>query len=123
MVTFPPQSRQSIAKTIQKKVPAHWKVTIGEKGDPTVVVDQDGERPEYRFPEIGTQVVVIEKAPDDDVIRAVAYERVKCPPGFTEARKKVRVLASGTVPGWQDKISRAVQRYVQKVEAEAAKEE
>jgi hypothetical protein len=99
-------SRQRLVATLTEQLPPHWKATEGVKDKAFVEVDQDGHRPGSRFPLIGSTILRIEV--EGDVFAASAFKRVRCPPGYVEARKPDGVFYSFAGRGWAERIAGAV---------------
>lgn len=113
--------RERMAEMLKERLPPHWRVTQGASDGAYVEADQDGERPESDFPMEGSAVIAACNGPRTVV--ATAFVRVKCPPGYPEARKPLRTLSEYKGLGWLEKTVEAMAEYAAEVDPERPKRE
>ena len=109
-------TRKKLGKMLKERIPQHWKVHVGETGIASILVDQDGLRPDNRFPEPDSHVIVIENGPDNQV-DADLFLRVRCPPGYAEARQPIGILSREGGRGWTDRMADDIASTVMQIEA------
>ncbi len=99
--------RDTLVDRIREGLPPGWTAIAGSGGHAFIKVDQDGNKASNKFNRIGTFVFMVEHQPDG-AITATLFERVKCPPGYAEARKKVRVFCTLQGRGWRKQLLEAI---------------
>jgi len=110
------KTRNLLGSMLTDRLPPHWTVKIGGHGIATIEVDQDGTRPESRFPEPDSHVIHIENGPDNQV-DADLFLRVECPPGYAEARQPIGILSREGGRGWKDRFVEDIHNAVMQIEA------
>lgn len=110
-------SRHLVAIAVKTELPAHWHVVAGADGYAFIEVDQDGNKPANRFPAEGSAVIRISNGENNTVI-AEMFTRVKCPPGYVEARQHIGVLCVVAGQGWRSKLTETVVAHA--IEADAS---
>lgn len=109
-------ARQKLGTLLKERLPPHWTVGIGGPGVAFIEIDQDGTRPENRFPEPDSHVIVIGNGPGNQV-DADLFVRVDCPPGYAEARQPVGTLSREGGRGWKERLAEDVTTAVMQIEA------
>ena len=109
-------SRERLRRMLTERLPGHWAVTSDATEYAYVEADQDGDRPDTRFPDVGTSVVEVTNGPNGIV--ATAYVRVRCPPGYPEARKPLRTLCEERGRGWSRRVADAIIEHALEADAE-----
>jgi len=99
-------NRKRMAELLVERLPPHWSVTTDAAEYAFVEADQDGDRPESRFPQLGTTVLAATNGPSTVVV--TAFERVKCPAGYPEARKPTSTVCEFSGRGWMEKTVQAM---------------
>jgi len=108
--------RQKLGTLLKDRLPPHWTVGIGGQGVAAIEIDQDGTRPENRFPEPDSHVIVLTNGPDNHV-DADLFVRVDCPPGYAEARQPIGTLSREGGRGWKERLAEDVANAVMQIEA------
>jgi len=109
-------TRENLGILLRQKLPQHWTVGIGGRGVACIEIDQDGTRPENRFPEPDSHVIVLTNGPHNHV-DADLFVRVDCPPGYAEARQPIGTLSREGGRGWKERIAEDVVTAVMQIEA------
>lgn len=104
------KSRMLILNELKLRLPAHWAVTDGRDDHIFVEADQDGRRPDWEFPTIGSTVMEARNNADSG-ITVIAYRRIKCPPGMVEARKVSAIVCEEAGLGWRDRLVEAMVQH------------
>lgn len=115
MAKLDKRPREALVKALQEGVAPPWTVTSGVQPAAYIEIDEDGERPDTRFPDIGT--IVLSMTNDAEGVLLVYHRRVRCPPGYTEARRPIRTIACDSGVGWKERLVAAALEAVDQVDA------
>jgi len=108
--------RQALAEAIRNRLPSHWHVVAGDTGYAFIEIDQDGNKPANRFPAEGSTVITVSNGENSTVV-AEAFLRVKCPPGYVEARQHEGVLCAVSGLGWKKALTEAIVAHALEADA------